>query len=101
MLFRSIAAALVRIVRAILRNENSILTVSGLVPESMQLGEVSLSLPAIVNRDGIARVLSIPLNGSERSALEASAEILKRHIALLDSSISIVAQEAASFHYQI
>jgi hypothetical protein len=41
----------------------------------MELGDVSLSLPSIVNRGGIARVLSVPLNGSERKALEASAEV--------------------------
>ena len=97
--YYGIGAALVRIVRAILRNENSILTVSSVVPESIQLGKVSLSLPAVINRDGIARVLSIPLNSSERRALEASAEILEEHIALLDSSISTVAREAESFHY--
>ena len=90
-----------RIVRAILRDENAVFTVSSLVPESMQLGEVSLSMPAIINRDGVARVLSIPLNASERRALAASAETLKGHIALLDSSISIVARETESFHLQI
>lgn len=99
--YYGISAALVRIVRAILRDENAVLTVSSLVPESMQLGEVSLSLPAIIKRDGIARVLSIPLNAFERSALEASAKILKEQIALLDSSISAVAREAEMFHYQI
>jgi L-lactate dehydrogenase len=99
--YYGISSALVRIVRAILRDENAVLTVSSLVPESMQLGEVSLSLPAIINRDGIARVLSIPLNASERKALEASAETLKRHIGLLDGSISMVAREVESFHYQI
>ena len=90
-----------RIVRAILRDENAVFTVSSLVPESMQLGEVSLSMPAIINRDGVARVLSIPLNACERRALEASAETLKGHIALLDSSFSTVAQETESFHYQV
>ena len=99
--YYGISAALVRIVRAILRDENAVLTVSGLVPESMQLGEVSLSLPAVINRDGIARVLSIPLNASERNALEASARILKEHIARLDSSISTIARETKSFHYQV
>ena len=67
----------------------------------MQLGKVSLSLPAIINRDGIARVLSIPLSSSERRALEASAAILKEHIALLDSSIPTVARKAESLNYQI
>jgi L-lactate dehydrogenase len=81
--YYGIGAALARIVRAILRDEHAVLTVSSLVPESIELGEVSLSLPAIINRDGVARVLSIPLNESERKALEASAGVLKQHIAIL------------------
>jgi L-lactate dehydrogenase len=84
--YYGIGAALVRIVRAILRDEQAVLTVSSLVPQSLGLGEVFFSLPAIVNRDGVARVLSIPLNPSEQEALEASAEAVKQHIAALDSS---------------
>jgi L-lactate dehydrogenase len=84
--YYGIAAALVRIVRAILRDENAVLTVSSLVPKSMALGEVSLSLAATVNRDGIARVMPIPLSPSEWRALRASADILKTHIAQLDFS---------------
>jgi L-lactate dehydrogenase len=48
-----IGAALVRIIRAILQEEDVILTVSSRVPESMDLGDVSLSLPSIVNRRGL------------------------------------------------
>jgi len=85
-----IGAALVRIVRAILRDEDAVLTVSSLVPESMQLGEVSLSLPAILNRNGVARVLSVPLNSSERKSLESSAAILKQYIAGLGAEATAV-----------
>jgi L-lactate dehydrogenase len=74
--YYGIGAALVRIVRAILRDEDSIVTVSSLVPRSINLGEVSLSLPAIINRDGIVRVLSVPLNSMAREALESSATVL-------------------------
>jgi L-lactate dehydrogenase len=84
--YYGISAALVRIVRAILRDEDSILTVSSLVPESMGLGEVALSLPAVINRDGIARVIAVPLNANERKALESSADLLKHHIAVLEGS---------------
>jgi malate/lactate dehydrogenase len=52
----------------------------------MGLGEVSLSLPTIITRDGVARVVSIPLNAVERQALEASADTLKQHIAALKTS---------------
>ena len=78
-----IGATLVRIIRAILQDEHAILAVSSRVPESLGLGDVSLSLPSIVDRNGIARVLSVPLSSSERKALETSAEVVKRGIAIL------------------
>src|ERR1700761_5018308 len=84
--YYGIGTALARIAGAILRDEHIVLTVSSLAPESMGLGEVSLSLPSIVTRDGIARVLSIPLSASEREALKASAETLKKYIAVLNAS---------------
>lgn len=84
--YYGIGAALARIVSAILRDENVVLSVSGLAPTSLGLGEVSLSLPAIINRQGIARVLPIPLSADERRALEASAEILKEHYVLVGGS---------------
>ena len=89
--YYGIGTALARIVGAILRDEHAVLTVSSLAPDSMGLGEVSLSLPTIISRDGVARVVSIPLNAAERQALEASADTLKQHIATLKTS------EAASF----
>ena len=84
--YYGIGTALARIAVAILRDEHAVLTVSSLVPQSMELGEVSLSLPAIITRNGLARVLSIPLDASETQALVTSAETLKRHIAALKTS---------------
>ena len=82
--YYGIGSALTRVVGAILRDERAILTVSSLVPESMDLGEVCLSLPAVVGRDGVTRVLPIPLSDVERQAIKASAEILKQYNAMLD-----------------
>ena len=84
--YYGIGTALARIVGAILRDEHAVLTVSSLAPDSMGLGEVSLSLPTIITRDGVARVVSIPLSAAERQALEASADTLKQHIAALKTS---------------
>jgi L-lactate dehydrogenase len=81
--YYGIGAALVRIVGAILRDEHAVLTLSSLVPPSMNLGEVCLSLPVILNRGGVARVLPIPLSPSERQDLERSADILKQYIAMI------------------
>jgi L-lactate dehydrogenase len=87
--YYGIGAALVRIIRAILRDERAVLTVSSRVPESMELGAASLSLPSIVDRHGIACVLPVALSPSERSALETSAEVVRRNIASLSETISI------------
>jgi L-lactate dehydrogenase len=84
-----IGSALVRIIRAILRDEHAILTVSGRVPESMELGDVCLSLPSIVSRGGNARVLPVSLDSAERKALEASAEVIKKNVAALAETIPI------------
>jgi L-lactate dehydrogenase len=87
--YYGIGTALARIADAILRDEHAVLTVSSLAPASMALGEVSLSLPTIIARDGVARVVSIPLDAAERQALGASAETLKHYIATLETSETI------------
>ncbi len=84
-----IGAALVRIIRAILRNEDAILTVSSRVPDSLGLGDVSLSLPSIVNRAGSHGCCQCPLNSSQsKRDSETSAEVVKRNIARLGESDS-------------
>lgn len=78
-----ISAALTRIVGAILRDEHAVLTVSSLAPEQMNVGKVYLSLPAIITRNGIDRVVPIGLNDEESRALQESAGILRQHLQTL------------------
>ncbi len=73
----AISLALVRIVSSILRNENSVLTVSSLVEDYYGVSDVCLSVPCIVNRNGIARQIKPPLNEDEIKKFQKSAEILK------------------------
>lgn len=73
-----IGSVLARIVAAIVRDERAIFTVSTRVPPSMELGDVWLSVPAILSRDGVVRVLPPTLNDGERQRLRNSAEILRR-----------------------
>jgi L-lactate dehydrogenase len=82
--YYGIGAALVRIVTAILRDERAVFTVSTLVPPPMGLGDVCLSLPAIIGSGGVERILSIPLNEAERRALKRSAEIVRQDLGTLD-----------------
>jgi L-lactate dehydrogenase len=79
-----ISAALTRITRAILRDECAVLAVSTLVPDAMELGQVSLSVLAIIGRKGVHRFVPLQLSDEERMALRRSAELVKRHIATLN-----------------
>jgi len=71
----AVALAVRRIVEAILRDENSVLTVSGLLQGQYGLNDVCLSLPSVVGRSG-ARVLELPLLATEKEALRRSASSL-------------------------
>lgn len=69
-----------RIVEAILRDEDSILTVSSLVEGLYGLNNVCLSLPTIVNSDGVKHVLEVDLSKSEKQALIDSGNSLQNII---------------------
>ena len=78
--YYAVALAVDRIVDSILRNENSILTVSSFVEDKYGITDVCLSLPTIVNRKGIEKQLLVPLTAEEEDALRKSAESLKEQI---------------------
>lgn len=75
-----IGLALVRITRAILNDENSILPVSSLAKGYLGVEDVYLSLPAVVNRGGIKQILNIELSPQEEEAFKNSAATLKKVI---------------------
>ncbi|MGQ9533479.1 MAG: L-lactate dehydrogenase [Desulfotomaculales bacterium] len=72
----AISLAVRRICEAVLRDEHSVLTVSGLVDGPYGLRDVALSLPAVVTGRGRETVLVPPLSQEEEAALRRSAEIL-------------------------
>lgn len=72
----AVGLALVRIVKAILRNERSVLTVSSLLRGQYGLDNVCLSVPCVVGSNGIERVIEARLNDTEQKALARSAGIL-------------------------
>jgi L-lactate dehydrogenase len=80
----AIGLSLVRIAESVLRDENSVLTVSTLLDNYYEISDVCLSVPVILNRNGVSRVLKIGLDQSEIASLQASAEILKDVIRGLD-----------------
>ncbi len=75
--YYAIGLAVRRIAEAVLRDENSIITVSSLVDGLYGVDSVCLSLPSIVNASGIERVLELPVSREEREALLRSAQTVK------------------------
>lgn len=82
--FYAVALAVSRIARAILRDENAVLTVSSLMEGYYGIEDISLSLPAIINSDGIERVLELPLSQKEEEEFKKSAEHLKENFQELE-----------------
>lgn len=75
--YYAIGLGLTRIVESIVRNENAILTVSSLVQNYHGVSDICLSVPTIINRQGIGGILRLPLDESEIKALHKSAKVLK------------------------
>jgi L-lactate dehydrogenase len=79
----AIGLAVAQITQAILRNQNRVLTVSTMINDIHGIKDVCLSLPAVVNRHGVSRVLNLSLNQTELEQLQHSSEILRDTIAKL------------------
>lgn len=76
--YYAIGVVLNRILQAILLDERSVLTVSGLVEGSYGINGVCLSLPTVLGRKGREKVLTPPLAPAELEALVESARVLAR-----------------------
>jgi L-lactate dehydrogenase len=72
-----IGAGLARIVRAVARDEQSVLSVSIVTPEVEGVRDVALSIPRVVGAKGVAADLFPDLDDEEHAALERSARLLK------------------------
>ena len=78
-----VAAGLLRLVEAILRDQHTILSVSSPIPGYYGINGVCLSLPAVIGRNGVERVIEISLSPDEQASLRRSAEVLRTAIAEL------------------
>jgi L-lactate dehydrogenase len=66
-----------RVIEAILRDENGVLPVSSLLDGFHGISDVCLSLPSLVNKDGIGGMLDVPLSAREVELLKAAAAEVK------------------------
>ena len=76
--YYGIAMAVKRICEVIVRDEKSILPVSSMLHGEYGINDVVLSMPTIVGKNGIEKLVPIPLNEEEQCALKKSAETLDK-----------------------
>jgi L-lactate dehydrogenase len=69
--------SLVRITKAILNNENSILAVSAYLNGEYGQNDVYIGVPSVINRSGIREIIEIKLNEKEQEQFNHSVEVLK------------------------
>ena len=76
--YYGIGMALNRLVRAVLDNENSILTVSTYLKDG-QYGQddIYIGVPAIINSSGVRELLYLDLNEKEQEKLDNSCSLIK------------------------
>ena len=76
--YYGIGMGLNRIVRAILDNENAILTVSTYLKDGAYgQDDIYIGVPAIVNSNGVRELLTLNLNDDEQKKLDESCKIIK------------------------
>lgn len=89
--YYGIGMALNRLVRAILDNENAILTVSTYLKDG-QYGQddIYIGVPAIINSDGVRELLKLDLNEEEQAKLDNSCKLIKE---MRETSIDQIIKE--------
>ncbi|MFT8313746.1 MAG: L-lactate dehydrogenase [Clostridium sp.] len=75
--YYGIAVAVRTIVETVVRNQNSVRTVSTYLTGQYGINDVCISLPTIINSSGIEKVIDIPLDTNEIKKLQVSANSLK------------------------
>jgi L-lactate dehydrogenase len=78
--YYAVAAGLMQITQAVLRNQNTVLSVSSLIDNYYGLSDVCFSLPTVIDRGGVEQVLRLELDDAEVNKLRTSARVLRATI---------------------
>jgi len=78
--YYGIAMGVTRIARCIVRDEHSVLPVSTILHGEYGIEDICLSIPSVLGKDGVEKVLEMKLNDDEFYKLYASAEELRKYL---------------------
>ena len=77
--YYGIGMALTRIVKAILGDENSVLTVSAKLCGEYGARDVFIGVPTIIGRNGVKEIVELDLSGEEKEKFKSSVKVLNEH----------------------
>lgn len=75
--YYAIATTVNTIAESILKDQNTIRTVSSIIIDKYGINDVALSLPAIIGSDGVEGILDLKLTDEEETALRKSADHIR------------------------
>ena len=75
--YYGIGMALNRLVRAVLDDENSVLTVSTYLENQYGQSDIYIGVPAIINSNGVREIVKLELNEEEQKKLDESCKLIK------------------------
>jgi len=82
--YYGIALSVAHIVSCLVNDTHAMLPVSAELEGEYGISDVALSVPCLVGKSGIERILPLPMTGEELSRVRASAETLKKALSTLD-----------------
>ncbi len=83
--FYAPGASVAKMVEAVIKDERRLIPASTYLRGEYGLRDIFLGVPVILGRNGVERIVEIPLSETERKSLEASAESVRRGIRELES----------------
>ncbi|PEY63710.1 L-lactate dehydrogenase [Bacillus thuringiensis] len=79
--YYGIGMSLLRVTKAILNDENSVLTVSAYLEGQYGQKDVYIGVPAVLNRGGVREILEVELSEEEELKFDHSVQVLKETMA--------------------
>lgn len=79
--YYAIGLGLLRIVRAVIRNENSVVTIGAHLDGEYGASGLHIGVPALIDRTGIRQIIEIDLTDAEQQQFNESADRIHRAIA--------------------
>jgi malate dehydrogenase len=82
--FYAPGASVAKMVEAVIKDEKRLLPASAYLRGEYGFQDIYLGVPVIMGRNGVERIVELPLAESEATALAASAEAVRKGVAELD-----------------